>query len=650
MLQVSQSPFLQALGHAIVNSLWQFALLWLIYIVITGITRTNANSRFFSAVVFQFTGFVWFIATLVYYYQKCVSPDAGMVVYGESVSEIFAAPASGNFRQRVFAVLVKVEILLPYLSIAYLALLSFLSMKWLKVFQATNRIKTIGLSKIDVDWRLFVQKVAEQLGIKRVVRIYLSSLVRSPLTIGFFKPIILVPLASINHLSSQQMEAVLLHELAHIKRMDYLVNILLSIVEAVMFFNPFMQLLSKNVKRERENCCDDWVLQYEYNAATYAKALLKLATNQTASPAFAMHALDDKRALLNRVKRMIEKNEKTFNYRHQLWALLLITVILCSIAFFTTDQPAKQATNRRNTTEFVRPFKAKITTPFFNPTFFAIRKEEPVSKPVNTAVPSNEQSEINRNISAFLASLHEPQTLALIQHVEINPELKAKRIVNAIAYRNNSVDTTFNSEMRRFLAAAFWRDLERTEKEMKLVQLELASISNPARVQQLQNAVLNEVEAELEMVKNAKEEIKQKAAKLKAGQEREEMKQQLRAFALHSIKMKNVADEWNKQIRAVNQQLAKSVKLFNVSAEEPFNEMQLNIMLSDVELENKINQEGTQAVNNSLLSQKESERVYNRAKEISNYDKVAPPKRAAAPPINTIIITTKGKVLKVTNI
>ena len=72
------------------------------------------------------------------------------------------------------------------------------------------------------------------------------------------------------------MEAVILHEVAHIKRMDYVLNLVLAFIEAAMFFNPFTHLISFHVKRERENCCDDWVLQYEYNAAIMPVRCYKL--------------------------------------------------------------------------------------------------------------------------------------------------------------------------------------------------------------------------------------------------------------------------------------------------------------------------------------------------------------------------------------
>jgi bla regulator protein BlaR1 len=117
--------------------------------------------------------------------------------------------------------------------------------------------------------------------------------------------------ASINHLSTDQLEAVLLHELAHVKRYDYLVNIILSAVEIALFFNPFTQLLSKSIRKERENSCDDWVLQFRYRACDYAEALLRIASLQ-AAPVFAMAATGKKNELLTRVKRMIGEKENRF--------------------------------------------------------------------------------------------------------------------------------------------------------------------------------------------------------------------------------------------------------------------------------------------------------------------------------------------------
>lgn len=92
--------------------------------------------------------------------------------------------------------------------------------------------------------------------------LFLSEKMLIPFTAGFIKPMILFPVALLNRLSEEQVEAILLHEMAHIKRHDYLFNILQRIMEIVLFFNPMIWLLAKDIRREREFCCDDLVIDY----------------------------------------------------------------------------------------------------------------------------------------------------------------------------------------------------------------------------------------------------------------------------------------------------------------------------------------------------------------------------------------------------
>eukprot|EP01035_Chromulina_nebulosa_P061591 gene61591-84239_t len=123
------------------------------------------------------------------------------------------------------------------------------------------------------------------------------------------------------------MEAILLHELAHIRRHDYLLNILLQIVEISLFFNPFMRLLLKQARLERENCCDDWVLQFQYHPADYARALLAIE-KYSAQSLLAMGSNNNNEfELLNRVKRMVAPERQSFNYRQQLGLLFFITLL-----------------------------------------------------------------------------------------------------------------------------------------------------------------------------------------------------------------------------------------------------------------------------------------------------------------------------------
>ena len=302
--------------------------------------------------------------------------------------------------------------------------------RWLDAFRYTKALQSTGLEKIDVQFRLFVEKLSHQLGIRRRVSVFLSHHVKSPLTVGYLKPIILIPFACLNNLSCEQVEAVILHELAHIKRSDYLINMLLSVIEVVLFFNPFAQLISRHIKRERENSCDDWVLQFQYNASNYAQALLTLATfNKNFVSSFTMNAVDQKQSLLIRVKRMIEKKDRTFNYRNQLITLLGLAILMSVMALITPERKQQNVASANMNRLFVpEPMAAKIDNPFFNPVFFLAKKTQTTPQVEKQLLRDNSSKEI----SVFKISLPAYKSMQL-HEVAINSEAaKATVSVRAV--------------------------------------------------------------------------------------------------------------------------------------------------------------------------------------------------------------------------
>lgn len=380
MQSLFQSSFLQALGYAIAHSIWQTAIVWLLYVCITGLISMSAAARYRMGIIAQSMGFIWFLFTFRFYYQQYHA--AWQPLQNTAVPELQPViPQGSSYLSGIIQWMLKGELLLPYISMAYLLLISVLCFRWFMGYRKTQQIRYLGLQKMPAEWRLFVQRIATQLDIRKPVQVFLSEQVSTPLTIGFLKPLILVPVASINHLNTEQMEAVLLHELAHIKRYDYLVNLLLSVAEISLFFNPFIQLLSKAIREERENSCDDWVLQFQYQAPVYAEALLRIAYLQQA-PSLAMAATGKKNDLLNRVKRMTDQKENSFSYRKQLLALCLVTGILSSVAWLSpihstrTDHKQTTATKslsrpeQRKQTYTVEPMAMTVENPLFNPVFF----------------------------------------------------------------------------------------------------------------------------------------------------------------------------------------------------------------------------------------------------------------------------------------
>ena len=320
MQVVSQSILLKALGWSLVNSLWQMAALWLIYLIVTGTgNRFTARVRHNLALLLNTIGFTCFVVNFISTFNDGILSDdfASFMV------------SRGNGFYGLISVIKKIIIVsLPYLSTIYLALLSFLTIRYLNYFIRLQTIKSTGLNKIQPELRLFTRFVAAQMGISKKVAVWLSSVVDSPMTIGFLKPIILIPVATVNHLTMEQVETILLHELAHIKRNDYLVNLFVTVCGIIFFFNPFSKLFINTIKKEREHSCDDLVIQFQYNPHAYASALLSLEKTRHKHHQFAMSAIGkSSQLLLERIKRVTGHKYMTRHYSFSVVCCFVLAVV-----------------------------------------------------------------------------------------------------------------------------------------------------------------------------------------------------------------------------------------------------------------------------------------------------------------------------------
>jgi bla regulator protein blaR1 len=164
-------------------------------------------------------------------------------------------------------------------------------------------------------WPVRLQALARRLGIKRTITLLQSGLIKTPAAFGFIKPCILVPLGMLASLPPDQVETILLHELAHIHRNDYIANLLLHLTEAIFFFNPGVRWVATLIRREREACCDDMVLAGTPDRNSYFEALIAFTSfatdRQTAhGPSYALQLGGTKTDLLWRIRRMLDQENK----------------------------------------------------------------------------------------------------------------------------------------------------------------------------------------------------------------------------------------------------------------------------------------------------------------------------------------------------
>ena len=337
MASWSQSHFLQSLGWATLNSFWQMALLWCVYLAINSIFKISAPKKYQFAAGAIVTGFVWFAFTFVYYFNS--SSVSGIALFNQTINE------SNNI----------LNIFLLSASLTYLSLLVFPSYRLFRNWQFVQRIKKQGLQKADLNYRLFVQKISAQLGITKKVFVYMSELVTSPVTVGYLKPIVLLPVAALCNLSTQQVEAILLHELSHIRRYDYLVNFLISIISTFLYFNPFVKQFIRAIEEERENCCDQLVLQFGYDKVGYASALLTLEKLSVIRHTLVLGATG-KNYLLNRIEKIVGMEKKKGFKRNQFAGLL--AALFCIVVFnsILIIKDKKQNSNSYASIDFTNPF------------------------------------------------------------------------------------------------------------------------------------------------------------------------------------------------------------------------------------------------------------------------------------------------------
>ncbi|MFY7910397.1 MAG: M56 family metallopeptidase, partial [Emticicia sp.] len=204
-----------------------------------------------------------------------------------------------------------------------------------------------------------------------------------PMTIGWIKPVVLLPIGMASGLTIKQLEAILAHELAHIKRYDYLVNIFQNFIEILFFFHPATWFISGKVRDERENCCDDFAVEICGDSLVLAKALTQVASYQQ-QPRLAMAFGAKRQTFMDRIKRIIGINDsKPMSYGN--WAAVMGMILVVALGVvYAQKEVAKENLSSEKNSNVKRQFENKLD--FY---FFEIQNK-------NIGVYKNNQGEIEK--------------------------------------------------------------------------------------------------------------------------------------------------------------------------------------------------------------------------------------------------------------
>jgi beta-lactamase regulating signal transducer with metallopeptidase domain len=199
----------------------------------------------------------------------------------------------------------------PWVLAAWTAGVLFFSGRFLRDWLSVRRLSRKNARPADRDRAAAVSQLALRLGIRRPVRLLESAAVAVPVAIGAIRPAILVPVSALTGLSPRELEALLAHELAHVRRHDYLVNLAQCLAETLLFYHPAVWWISGRIRAEREKCCDDLAVAATGDARAYARALVGLAELSMDGGGLALAATGrGQRGLLARITRLFPQTSQ----------------------------------------------------------------------------------------------------------------------------------------------------------------------------------------------------------------------------------------------------------------------------------------------------------------------------------------------------
>ncbi|MEM9984939.1 MAG: M56 family metallopeptidase, partial [Bacteroidota bacterium] len=342
----------EALGWTILHSLWQGLLLYLVYLGVRYLMRNHApQGRYLAALMTL--GALCVVSGITFYQYL---PDVGAVLQVEPSDEVAyipmvwpetpSEPDEITWRDRFHEAL-------PLIGWAWVLGVAVMLLRWAGGLFSLYQLRNSGLKEAPGEWNFFVNNWASEWNIRRKVNIWLSEKATAPLTMGYLRPIILIPLSLVPDLTPEQWEAVLLHELAHIRRADYLIRLIQSLIEILFFYHPLVAWLSKEIAREREACCDDQAVAACGDALEYAQALTtlqRMCNHPQTSIAMSTHSYPGN--FTTRIKRLFAHTPQPGTPRATLLMIGLFMTCLVSFGWANRPDPEPNAVHQTQQGDF----------------------------------------------------------------------------------------------------------------------------------------------------------------------------------------------------------------------------------------------------------------------------------------------------------
>jgi bla regulator protein BlaR1 len=332
------NKLITAFSWMLIHSLWQGLLLAVIAGVLLMLAKKAGAVYRYNVALALFVAFIaGCLLTFVWEWQSASAVNAFAGTAGLNAPGLF----SGNvhsIKQVIGMITNYFSVNAPFVLLLWFVFFLFKSVKIISGMVYNQRIRTYQVYDPSEYWIGKINYFSARLQISRPVKLLQSGYVKMPVVIGHLKPVILMPFGVMTGLSADQVEAILLHELAHIKRNDYFINFLQNIAEAVFFFNPGLLWVSAILREERENCCDDIALAQTNNKKGFVQALISFKELEMYGSAYTTAFPGQKNLLLQRVMRIMSNKNKTFGTAEKVFFTLSVLMLFVLVTAATVVQ------------------------------------------------------------------------------------------------------------------------------------------------------------------------------------------------------------------------------------------------------------------------------------------------------------------------
>lgn len=347
-LSIFSVEFTEALGWMLIHSLWQGSIVAiLLLIILFAIKSKSAQIKYFISFVALMGITVWSGVTFVKSYRYAAEKQnlkAQIINNPSQFRSILKASATNSVSNPIKGIdqtslKVRTFFIRHFNAICFVWLVGIMVMliRFVGGLAYTRRLRSHKLTPITDEWCLILKTLSQKLGVKRRVETFFSPLTQVPVTLGAIKPVILLPVSAITGLTPSEFEAIVAHELAHIMRNDYLLNVIQSIVEMLFFFHPAVWIISSQIRAERENSCDNIAVNAIGNKTEYIKTLAAMQIKQVEQTNLAVAFSSSKGTVLQRIKRLQKEITMKTNFTEGIIAATIIAGGLM-LASFTSSQ------------------------------------------------------------------------------------------------------------------------------------------------------------------------------------------------------------------------------------------------------------------------------------------------------------------------